>query len=77
MSLLNCTSYMPSSLRDLPIIDTCLMGLCAIPIINTRLRTFTLINRRLKTNLHQAIFVRLRPSALFCACAVHQLCNDK
>ena len=53
-----------------------LRALRALPIINTRLRVFTLINTCLNVNLHQAIFACLSPSALSWVCTVYQLCNN-
>lgn len=46
-------------------LNTRLTRLRALFIISTRLRALTLINMGLKANLHQAILLRLRPSALF------------
>ena len=47
MSLLNCAPCLPSRLPALPIIDADLTRLRALPIINTCLGAFTLINKQL------------------------------
>ena len=66
-----------SRLHALPITDTHLTQMRAKHIINTHLCAFTFISTRLEANLYQAIFVYLSSSALFGACAVYQLRNNK